>query len=321
MAQPPFEISNFILKRIASISEKLGEVNAAHLHRPPAELRKQNRIRTIGATLAIEGNSLSEAQITALLDNKRVVGPTKDIQEVLNAIKVYKQLQRFDYQKIKSFLKAHLLLMSGLIPSAGKFRTEGVGVVKGSAVAHLAPPAWNVQPLMMELFDYLKKSDDQVLIKSCVFHYEMDFIHPFMDGNGRMGRLWQTLILMDCYPVFEFLPLETIIKKRQDEYYEALAQSDKAGSSTKFIEYMLEVIETALTEMLSMQQRNLTSKERMENFKLTIGPQSFTRQDYLNHFKKMSSATASRDLASAVESGVLERFGDKRNATYQFTRQ
>ncbi len=321
MAQPPFEISNFILKKIASISEKLGEVNAAHLHRPPAELRKQNRIRTIGATLAIEGNSLSEAQITALLDNKRVVGPTKDIQEVLNAIKVYEQLQSFDYQKIKSFLKAHLLLMSGLIPSAGKFRTEGVGIVKGSAVAHLAPPAWNVQPLMMELFDYLKKSDDQVLIKSCVFHYEMEFIHPFMDGNGRMGRLWQTLILMDSYPVFEFLPLETIIKKRQDEYYKALALSDKAGSSNKFIEYMLEVIETALAEMLSMQQRNLTSTERMENFKLTIGPQSFTRQDYLNFFKKMSSATASRDLASAVESGVLERFGDKRNAIYQFTRQ
>ncbi|MCC6725451.1 MAG: Fic family protein [Saprospiraceae bacterium] len=318
MAQPPFEISSFILRKIASISEKLGEINAAHLQRPAPELRKRNRIRTIGATLAIEGNTLTEEQITALLENKRVVGPQKDIQEVLNAINVYEQLPSFAPLKIKSFLKAHAMLLADLIPSAGMFRTAGVGIVKGSEVAHLAPPAWNVQPLMMELFEYLKKSDDHVLIKSCVFHYEMEFIHPFMDGNGRMGRLWQTLVLMGEYPVFEFLPLETIIKQKQVKYYDALAQSDRAGSSTKFIEFMLEVVEGALSELLSQQSRSLRAGERVEYYKSVIGGQPFSRQDYLRHFKQISAPTASRDLAEAVAQGILERIGDKRTSTYRY---
>ncbi|MBI5914650.1 MAG: Fic family protein [Bacteroidetes bacterium] len=318
MAQPPFEISSFILKKIASIAEKLGEVNSAHLHKPPPELRKRNRIRTIGATLAIEGNTLTEEQITALLENKRVVGPQKDIQEVLNAIKVYEELKRLDPLKIRSFLKAHAMLMTSLIPTAGKLRTEAVGIVRGSEVAHLAPPAWNVQHLMTELFGYLKKTGDHVLIKSCVFHYEMEFIHPFMDGNGRMGRLWQTLILMNEYPVFEFLPLETIVKKKQELYYGALAESDRAGSSTRFIEFMLEVVEEALADLLSMQSRVMKSVDRVEYFKSVVGENGFSRQDYLRHFRQISPVTASRDLAEAVASGILERLGDKRTATYKY---
>ena len=263
MYQPPYTITSKILKQITSISSKLGEINAAHLNRPSPELRKKNRIRTIQSSLAIEGNTLSEAQITALFENKRVIGPERDIREVQNAIEVYNQLERYNAYDYQSFLQAHKILMKGLIDSAGKYRNESVGIVKGNVVAHLAPPAIRVHPLMQDLFSYLKKSEDVLLIKSCVFHYEMEFIHPFLDGNGRMGRLWQTLILIQEYPVFEFLPLETIIKNRQEEYYEALSKSDKSGESSPFIEFMLEVIEEALENLLQNQQINLSSEERV----------------------------------------------------------
>jgi Fic family protein len=240
--KPPYEITPKILKLITSISEKIGEVNANYLTKQSPQLRKQNRIKTIHSSLKIEGNTLTEEQITALIENKRVIGPEKDVLEVLNAIKVYEKLDSFNFSSDKSFLKAHLELMNGLIESAGKYRTQGVGIVKGTIVEHIAPPFDNVPHLMKDLFEYLKDSDELTLIKSCVFHYEMEFIHPFLDGNGRMGRLWQTLILMSEYAVFEFLPFEALISKTQDDYYKSLALSEKSGKSTFFIEYMLDVI-------------------------------------------------------------------------------
>ena len=195
--KPPYEITSSILKLITSISEKIGEVNANLLNKPSQKLRKQNRIKTIHSSLKIEGNTLTEKQITAILENKRVIGPKKDVLEVLNAIKIYENLEEYNPSNEKSFLKAHQNLMEGLIENSGKYRNQSVGIVKGSKVEHLAPPFENVPYLMKDLFEYLKKSDEIVLIKSCVFHYEMEFIHPFLDGNGRMGRLWQTLILME----------------------------------------------------------------------------------------------------------------------------
>ena len=215
---PPYEITSSILKLITSISEKIGEVNANLLNKPSPKLRKQNRIKTIHSSLKIEGNTLTEEQITALLENKRVIGPKKDVVEVLNAIKIYENLENYSPFSEKSFLKAHLNLMEGLIEQPGKYRKQGVGIVKGSKVEHLAPPFDNVPYLMKDLFKYLKESDEIELIKSCVFHYEMEFIHPFLDGNGRMGRLWQTLILMEKYPLFEFLPFETLISNDQKKY-------------------------------------------------------------------------------------------------------
>ena len=210
--KPPYTITNKTIKYIASISEKIGEVNAAHLHKPSPELRKLNRVKTIKASLEIEGNSLSEDQITAIIENKRVIGPQKDIQEVINAIEVYEKIHEFNSTTLTSFLKAHKILMNGLIDNPGKLRTKSVGIFKGSQVAHIAPPAGNLNHLMKELFKYIKSGDDHILIKSCVAHYEIEFIHPFMDGNGRMGRLWQSLILLKEYPVFEYLPFETIPK-------------------------------------------------------------------------------------------------------------
>ena len=312
--KPPYEITQTILKRITSISEKIGEVNANYLNKQSPALRKQNKIKTIHSSLQIEGNTLSQEQITALIENKRVLGPEKDVTEVLNAIKVYENLESFKAIDEKSFLKAHQIMMKGLLVNPGKYRNKSVGIVKGLEVAHVAPPFENVPFLMKDLFRYLKESDEITLIKSCVFHYEMEFIHPFLDGNGRIGRLWQTIILMEKYPVFEFLPFESLINKTQKEYYESLALSDKAGNSTVFIEYMLEVIDQSLGELLNFKNRTLREMDRIEYF-LKISPNQFTRKDYMNTFKDISTATASRDLKKATELNLITKQG-KDNLTF-----
>ena len=181
---------------------------------------------------------------------------------------------------------------------------------------HIAPSFENVPYLMKDLFEYLKDKSELTLIKSCVFHYEMEFIHPFLDGNGRMGRLWQTLILMQEYPIFEFLPFETLISKNQNEYYNALSISDKEGKSTKFIEYMLMIIDCSLSDLLENSAKKLRDEDRIQLF-LENNEKDFSRKDYLNYFKNISSATASRDLKNAVENGFILKKGDKKTTTYK----
>jgi Fic family protein len=316
--RPPYQITNKIVELVASISEKIGEVNSAHLYKPSTELRKKNRIKTIQSSLEIEGNSLSFEQITAILENKKVIAPQKDILEVKNAILVYDRLNEFNPNSLTSFCKAHGILMKGLIDNAGKIRSKSVGIIKGSVVTHVAPPGNMVRSLLKDLFVYLKKDKDLLLIKSCVFHYETEFIHPFMDGNGRMGRLWQTVILRQYSPVFEFLPVESLIKTKQLEYYNILGESDNQGNSTGFVEFMLQIINDSLEDLLTNQNVNLTSDNRINLFKEKSGSGSFTRQDYMRQFKDISSATASRDLKEAVENGILEKTGDKRTTSYKF---
>lgn len=306
--KPPYDITPKILKLITSISEKLGEINATYLSKQSPQLRKQNRIKTIHSSLQIEGNTLTEEQITALIENKRIIGPEKDVTEVLNAIKLYDNIEKYKFYSDKSFLKAHKELMNGLIQSPGKYRNKGVGIVKGNIIEHIAPPAENVPFLMKDLFEYLKDSEELTLIKSCVFHYEMEFIHPFIDGNGRMGRLWQTLILMSEYPVFEFLPFETLISQTQNEYYNSLAMCDKLGKSTIFIEYMLGVINKSLSSLLDYNNRIFKDIDRLEYF-IKLGAKEFTRKDYMNTFKDLSSATASRDLKKGLELKLFESVG------------
>lgn len=314
--KPPYEITFLILKYVSSISEKIGEVNAKYLIKTNPKLRKQNQIKTIHSSLSIEGNTLSIEQVTAILENKRVVGSQKDITEVLNALEVYKDIKYLKYHSEKDFLKAHKILMTNLIENSGKYRTKGVGIVKGSKVEHIAPPYENVPFLMKDLFQYLKDKSEISLIKSCVFHYEMEFIHPFIDGNGRMGRLWQTLILMEEYSVFEYLPFETLISKNQAEYYNSLSISDKEGKSTKFIEYMLNIIDKSLSELLENSLKKLSDEDRIQIF-VEIFKEEFTRKDYLIYFKDLSSATASRDLRKAVENGIISKQGDKKTTTYR----
>jgi Fic family protein len=210
--------------------------------------------------------------------------------------------------------------MNGLVPENGKYRKKGVGIMAGDRMAHMAPPAENVAHLMKDLFSYLKDSKEISLIKSCVFHYEMEFIHPFIDGNGRMGRLWQTLILMKEYPVFEFIPFENMIHKTQGNYYHALSQSDKSGNSTPFIEYMLNVINDSLYNMLDFKSRILNTEDRLTYFS-ELNQTEFSRKDYMNVFKEISSATASRDLKKGVELRLFDKEGDKTKTSYRIIKK
>lgn len=317
MQRKYYEGTSRIISLSTEIGRLLGIIDTTTLRKPPAELRKKNKVRTIRASLAIEGNTLTEEQVTALLENKRVVGPAKDIKAVQNAIEVYERLSSFDPFSKTAYLEAHGMLMTALVERPGQFRTGSVGVVQGDRIAHLAPPGWNVDNLMTDLFNYLANSEDSLIIKSCVFHYEMEFIHPFMDGNGRMGRLWQTLILMQENPVFEYLPIESEIKRSQEEYYAVLSQCDKEGLSTKFIEYILGKIKVSLEELVNLPRETFTDIDRLHYFISQLAKDRFTRKDYQLAFPNISSATATRDLRKGVELGLLVRSGTDRLSTYQ----
>lgn len=318
--QPPFSITEKILNLSLDIGTRLGSISTLGLDRPKIHLRKSNQIKTIHSSLAIEGNTLSIEQITALIDNIPVVGPQRDIQEVKNAIKIYNSLREFNCFSIASFKSAHGMLMTGLIDKAGAFRQSDVGIFNGSQVSHMAPPSSQVPRLMNELFLYLKaKEATALLIKACVFHYELEFIHPFLDGNGRMGRLWQQLILMTYNPVFEYIPIESLIRNNQDSYYKVLRECDKRGDSTLFLEFMLQLIKEAITEFYeNTTYAPKTKQERLEYARKELSSTWFSRQDYMKLLKTVSSATASRDIFYAVNNQILIKTGDKRIAKYKF---
>ena len=259
--QPPFSISATIIHLVSQISESLGKINQDELQSSP-QLRKKNRIKTIAGTLAIEGNTLSLKQITAILEGKHVLGEPKEIAEVYGAIAAYDKLTMWNASSEKDFLTAHGLLMEKVLTGAGKFRTQGVGIIKGKAITHVAPPANRVSYLVDDLFNWAKTSNQHPLIISSVVHYELEFIHPFMDGNGRMGRLWQTLILGKWKPIFYLLPLESVIKEHQQAYYDALEQADKVTDSLAFIEFMLAAIDSVLRENL---QTSLTDTDQVND--------------------------------------------------------
>ena len=316
--KPPYEITSEILRLTSSISERIGEIKSAKLVKPPTELRKRNRIKSIQSSLEIEGNTLTVEQITDLINNKRVLAPQKDIIEVKNAIELYAELTELDAYDLDSMCRAHGILMNSLIENAGQFRRTAVGILKGNNITHVAPPGDMVYALMKDLFDYIKNDKEILLIKSCVFHYEFEFIHPFIDGNGRMGRLWQTVLLKDYSPVFEYLPIESLIKERQQEYYDVFGKSDNQGKSTGFIEFMLEIIDIALEDLLKTQNHTVAGTDRISIFKDIIGSEFFTRQDYLRHNKEISTATASRDLKEAVDNDIIEKTGEKRLTKYRY---
>ena len=318
--KPPYSITNNSLTLSLEIANILGHLEGVRSKTPQPKLRKQNRIRTIQGSLSIEGNTLSISQITAILDNKRVIGPKKHISEVVNAVEAYENISSYKWGNIKSMLKAHRSLMRGLIDDAGSFRIGNVGILKGKEISHVAPPAARVPVLMDDLFAYLKKDKEtHPLIKSCVFHYELMFIHPFADGNGRIGRLWQTVILMQYSPIFEFLPIESLIKEKQKSYYLVLEECDSKGDSTPFIEFMLGLILLALKEL----KRDLTveaqtAESRLESAKVNFRKRYFTRKEYISFHKTISSATASRDLKEGVELKMLLKKGDRAQTAYCF---
>lgn len=246
--QPPLTLTPQMLALAAEISEQVGLLTAQREAALTPQLRRGNRIRTIQASLAIENNTLSVEQVTALLDGKRVLGLPREIQEVRNAFAAYDALPGWQPQRQADLLAAHDLLMQGLIDDAGCYRQGGVGIYREGRLLHMAPPASRVAELMQDLLHWLGASDWHPLIVSCVFHYEFEFIHPFADGNGRMGRLWQTLILSLWRPVLAYLPVETVIRDQQEAYYAALSTADQAAEATPFVEFMLAALRQALVE-------------------------------------------------------------------------
>ncbi|WP_083235008.1 Fic family protein [Candidatus Marithrix sp. Canyon 246] len=240
--QPPYRITTKITHFLTNIAEILGEIKYIDSKLNTPKLRKINKIKTITGTLQIEGNSFSEQKVSAVLEGKRVLSTPKELAEVQGAIAVYEQFPHYDCYNIDHLLKAHQLMMGQILTRAGHFRTQSVGVYGKEGVTHIAPPANMVSGLMAELFDWLQQSAEHPLISSSIFHYEFEFIHPFIDGNGRMGRLWQTLILNNWKPLFQTIPVESVIRDYQQDYYHALQQSGNDGESTVFIEFMLQVI-------------------------------------------------------------------------------
>jgi len=256
---PPFTITPAVLNRVAEISELLGRWNASASNAavpatarseaaPSPRLRREQRIRSIQASLAIENNSLSVEQVTAVLDGKHVLAPPREVLEVRNAFAAYERLPEWRPDSADDLLQAHALLMTGLLDTPGQWRSGGVGIYRGERLVHMAPPATRVAQGMTDLLGWLGRTDTHPLVASCVFHYEFEFIHPFADGNGRMGRLWQTLVLSRWQPALAWLPVETVIRERQDEYYAALAASDHASDATAFVEFMLGALATALQQ-------------------------------------------------------------------------
>ena len=246
--KPPFHMTDRITNLVADICEQVGRITVLSHGNLNPHLKKENRIRTIHSSLAIEQNSLSLEQVTATLDGKRILGNPNEIREVKNAYDTYELMLSLDPYSVEDLLKAHKVMMEGLIPENGKFRSGGIGIFDGDVVVHMAPPAWLVPTQIQDLFDWYKQSNMHPLIKSAIFHYEFEFVHPFADGNGRIGRMWHSLLLGKWNELFFWLPVEELIKDRQKDYYNALGKSDKEADSRSFVELILEIILDTIKE-------------------------------------------------------------------------
>jgi Fic family protein len=308
---------------VSEIQSLLGESKHLTVKKPSVKLRKENKIKTIHHSLAIEGNSLTEAQVSSLIEGKKVIGPKKQILEVKNAIQLYERIVDLNPLRESDLLKAHKILMTGLLDRPGYYRNQAVGIFKDGKVSRMAPPAKQVPELMLNLFSFVKKDKETLtLVMACIFHYELEFIHPFEDGNGRMGRLWQQLLLMEASPIFEYIPIESLIHQNQKKYYLALEKSDVKGESTDFIEFSLEMILKSLKEFSGeIVSAKPKADDRIDLAADYFKSQTFTRMDYLKLFKEISTATASRDLAQAVASGLLNIKGTKSKAVYNLNKK
>jgi Fic family protein len=320
---PPFRITASVISWCSKIERLIGRCEGLGGTAPTPQLRRENRIRTIQATTAIEGSSLSIEQVTAILEGKRVRGPAREVTEVKNALAAYELAPKLDPRSERDLLRAHATLMAGLAGDAGRYRRGDVGIVTGKKVTHVAPPASRVPALMSDLFAFARRDDDTPpLVKACVLHYELEFIHPFTDGNGRAGRLWQHALLCSYSPVLAHVPTESMIKEHQKAYYAALARSDAAGDATTFVLFMLEQLHAALDRFaLEFQPARVDAAARLETAARHFGKTIFSRRDYLGLHRGISQGTASRDLRAGVEHGTLRREGDKATARYTFTKK
>ncbi|GGY21311.1 cell filamentation protein Fic [Rhodanobacter panaciterrae] len=319
--QPPFQISTTALNLVAQISELLGRWSVSADAALAPQLRRDNRIRTIQASLAIENNSLSLEQVTAVLDGKRVLGQPREIQEVRNAFVAYEHMADWQPGSRNDLLSAHGLLMAGLMDAPGRIRRGDVGIYRGDQLVHMAPPASRVGTLVDQLLGWLDRTDTHPLIASCVFHYEFEFIHPFADGNGRMGRLWQTLMLGRWQPMLAYLPVETVIRSQQQDYYAALAASDKASDATSFVEFMLRALHAAMTEAVLTGAPDQVSGKMSGKVSGKILAVVRSNPDItipeLAKLAGVSSRTIERNLQKLQGEGLLRRVGPAKGGHWE----
>lgn len=308
--QPPFEINERIMADVIEIAELVGRVSVTDKISMNPTLRRTNRIQTIYSSLAIEQNTLDIEQVTAVLSGKRVIAPPKDIAEVQNAYEIYDNMDKLNPYSIDDLLKAHSVMERGLLNEAGEFRSRPVGVADSEGnILHFGTLPQYVPKLVQELLEWTEKSEIHLLIKSCVFHYEFELIHPFADGNGRMGRLWHTLLLSKWNPIFAWLPIESIIHDNQSEYYNAINVSNNNGNSTVFIEFMLSVIKQALQESINDKPKNISSKSDLRWNKINdyIETHEYILNSDVQKLLGVSSATATRILVGFMKDGKLKR--------------
>lgn len=305
--QPPFVITSKILSLVSEISAEVARLEILEPKIITPTLRKNYKIRTITGTLEIEGNTLGIEKVTAILEGKRVLGSVREIAEVQGAIKVYDNLENFNYKKLDDLLKAHKMLMSEILTNAGNFRTKDVGVGGSEGVVHVAPPSGHVHNLMHDLFSWLQETDIHPLIQSCVFHYEFEFIHPFSDGNGRIGRLWQSIILHNYKKVFSAIPVESVIKEHQAEYYKALEDSGSAGESTPFIEFMLEIILNTIEESIQNDQVSDYVSDQVDKLLHVMGERCLSSSEIMEKLELSHKPTFRKNyLNPALENGLVE---------------
>lgn len=323
--QPPFTMTEEITNLVIEIGEQVGAVAAYDSLQPNPTLRRENRIKSIHSSLAIEQNTLTLEQVSDIIDGKRVLGPPQDIREVKNAYEAYERISSLDPYSVKNLLLAHRIMMEGLVKEAGVFRSKNVGVYAGNQLIHAGTPANYVPELIDQLFAWMKRSKLHPLVKSCIFHYEFEFIHPFADGNGRTGRLWQSLILQKWKPFFAWLPVETLIHEKQDEYYAALNAPNSEGESTIFVTFMLQIIRDALADIIKTQDSH---RNVGVNVGINVGTNekkvlALLRQDGRLTAKILASTLGlterqvERIIASLKKQGMLIRHGASKNGFWE----
>lgn len=318
--QPPFTMNEEITNLIVEIGEYVGRITTYDAMRPNPILRRENRIKTIHSSLAIEQNTLTLDQVTDVINGKRILGPPQDIREVKNAYEAYERISSLDPYRVKNLLLAHKIMMEGLVKEAGSFRSGNVGVYAGTELIHAGTPAKYVPDLMSQLFLWLKKSKYHPLVKSCIFHYEFEYIHSFADGNGRVGRLWQSLILQKWKGVFAWIPVETLVYENQEEYYNILQRADKAGGSTEFVQFMLEMICDALKEIskandgINVAINVVTNEERVISLLRQDGSMS---ANMLSASLGITQRQAQRILAKLKREGKILRHGANKNGYWE----
>jgi len=321
--KPPFEITNTMIHEVAEIAELVGKLTSTNQLSANPTLRRTNRIRTIHGSLAIEQNTLSLEQVTAVLNGKQVLAPPKDIAEVKNAYEIYERMDELNPYSVDDLLMAHGIMTQGLVAESGVFRSRPVGVVDQEGhVLHFGTLPQYVPDLVMELLDWVKNSDIHMLIRSCVFHYELELIHPFADGNGRIGRLWHTLLLSRWNPTFAWLPVESMIHARQPEYYVAINASNNAGESTVFIEFMLSAIKASLIDAINTNDEVSAggpdkATMRWKQIEKFLETHEFIMNADVRELCGVSAATANRILASYVAQGKLCKFLQNGHWAYQ----